>query len=146
VELSREAFAWPRIAVLPSGDALNTDQWQYSHGLLSFLGYNVGQKGAYRNERQHILDYVYNERLPRVDSVEYMAEWGELETSRRLRKLAESLASFARMARRKNSADMRLAISEWEEDLAVLKTKYYDGRYDNVFFWPHRQVSTRVFA
>lgn len=40
------------------------------------MGYAVGQNGAYRNKRQQVLDYVFNEQVPKVQSLEYMAEWG----------------------------------------------------------------------
>src|SRR5437867_9969288 len=60
VELSAESFLWPSTAVSPSSVALEQEQFDYTHGLLSYLGYRVGQQGALRPERQHILDYVYN--------------------------------------------------------------------------------------
>ena len=88
------------------------------------MGYAVGQKGAYRNRRQQVLDYVFNERLPKVQSHEYMAEWGEPRSELRLKKIANSLATFAKNARRRRSSDMDLAIAEWEEDLRYLKETY----------------------
>ena len=101
-EMSREAFLWPKTAVMDAKRAMDTDQFWYEHGLLKFLGYQVGQKGALKTERWSILDYVYNnDILPRVHSVEYMDEWGKAKTGRRLKKMADSLATFARNAKRK---------------------------------------------
>jgi|ERR1041384_2239394 hypothetical protein len=137
VELSEGSFPWPDTAIVPSSVALGEDQFDYLDGLLSFLGYRVGQRGALRPERQHILDYVYNERVPRVNSLSYMEEWASPKTGARLKKTAETIASFARLAKRKHSADMDLAIHEWEEDLSYIKVKYYDGRYDRQFQWPY---------
>jgi hypothetical protein len=63
-----------------------------------------------------------------------MAEWGEPKSINRLKKLADSLATFARNARRRRSSDMDHAIAEWEEDLKYLKDTYYTGRFR--FDWP----------
>ena len=134
VEISQQSFVWPSTAIIPGQEALEADQLWYSRGLLKFMGYSVGQNGGIRSERQYILDYVYNERIPRVNSHLYMDEWGDPKTTPRLHKTADSIASFVRMAKRRDDADMELAISEWEEDLTYIKTKYYDRRYD--FPWP----------
>ncbi len=32
---------------------------------------------------------------------------------------------------------MRRTIENYEDDLAWLKNKYYDGKFDNKFRWPH---------
>ena len=130
-----QSFRWPTTAIIgDSAFALRIAHFDYDQGLLKFMGYAVGQKGAYRNRRQQVLDYVFNERVPKVQSNEYMAEWGEPKSSCRLKKLADSLATFARNARRRRSSDMDHAISEWEEDLKYLKETYYDRKYR--FDWP----------
>ncbi len=130
-----QAFKWPSTAIIgDSAAALRIAHFDYDEGLLKFMGYAVGQNGAYRNRRQQILDYVFNERVPKVQSYEYMAEWGEPKSTCRLKKLADSLATFARNARRRRSSDMDHAIAEWEEDLRYLKETYYDRKYQ--FDWP----------
>lgn len=134
IEISSESFLWPSTHSGPSSVALDQEQFQHSQGLLSYLGYRVGQNGGLRSERQHILDYVYNEPVPNVISPAYMAEWGAARTGIRLRKTAESIAAFTRNAKRRRGIDLALSIQEWEEDLRYLKPKYYDGRYD--FGWP----------
>jgi hypothetical protein len=53
-------------------------------------------------------------------------EWGGPGTADRLRKIAESLASFTKNAKR-NPRDFINAISEWEEDLDFLFHEYYVG-------------------
>jgi hypothetical protein len=55
-------------------------------------------------------------------------------SSVRLQKLANCIASFARNAKRRCYASMELAITEWEEDLAYLKDKYY--RPVDGYNWP----------
>jgi hypothetical protein len=130
-----QSFRWPTTAVIgDSASALRIAHFDYDQGLLKFMGYAVGQKGAYRNRRQQVLDYVFNEKVPKVQSNEYMAEWGEPKSMNRLKKLADSLATFARNARRRRSSDMDHAIAEWEEDLKYLKDTYYTGRFR--FDWP----------
>ncbi len=52
----------------------------------------------------------------------------------RLRKTAESIAAFARNAKRKSDNALARAVSAWEADLAYLKKTFDDGRYD--FPWP----------
>jgi hypothetical protein len=120
-----QSFKWPTTAVIgDSASALRLDHFDYEKGLLKFMGYAVGQKGAYRDRRQQVLDYVFNERIPQVQSNEYMAEWGAPKSVERLKKLTNSLSTFARNARRRRSSDMDLAIAEWEEDLRYLKETY----------------------
>lgn len=130
-----QAFKWPSTAIIgDSAAALRIAHFDYDEGLLKFMGYAVGQNGAYCNRRQQVLDYVFNETVPKVQSYEYMAEWGEPKSVDRLKKLANSLATFARNARRRRSSDMDHAIAEWEEDLRYLKETYYDRKYQ--FDWP----------
>ena len=93
VQLSVESFLWPGTDVGPSSVDLEEDKFDYNYGLLKYLGYRVGQQGARSEERQHILDYVYNETVPRVNSASYMAEWGAPKTGPRLQKTAESIAA-----------------------------------------------------
>jgi hypothetical protein len=90
--------------------------------------------GAYRTQRRAILDYVFNERVPKVQSQEYMDEWGEPQSVKRLGKMANSLAAFCRHAKRRKSGDFEHAIAEWEEDLKYLKDAYYAKT--SGFKWP----------
>lgn len=132
-QLSKQCFQWPSTAIMPAQFALAKDQFWYQEGLLSFLGYHVGANGAEPITRRGILDYIYNQRLPNVESVAYMQEWGAPHTGIRLKKLAETVAAFARNAKRKK-ANMSTAIDEWEEDLEYLRRKYYLNRWN--FRWP----------
>jgi hypothetical protein len=69
-----------------------------------------------------------------MDNREYLNEWGEPKTARRLQKLAESIAAFTRNAKRRNEKNFSKAIQDWEADLAYLKKTYYDNRFS--FRWP----------
>lgn len=130
-ELVREGFPWPSTDA-PAGTGQLETGWP-EKGLLSLLGYRVGVKGLPQPERQEILDAVYREELPPVDSPEYMAEWGRPSTALRLQKLAESIAALTRNAKRR-SADTSNAVEDWEVDLDYLRREYYVGRYN--FVWP----------
>lgn len=133
--LERMPFRWPSTAVVAdSRKALSGNFFDYEDGLLKFMGYAVGQNGCYRIRRREILDYVFHETLPRVQSTEYMQEWGTNGSSIRLQKIANCIASFVRAAKRRKNASMELAIEEWEEDLSYLKDKYY--RTKDGYGWP----------
>jgi hypothetical protein len=90
-----------------------------------------------KSTRQKILSEVFEMvKMPRVDSQTYVDSWGAAKSGARLKKMAQSIAAFCRSARRRDEYGMSLAIEEWEEDLAWLKTTYYDGKFDRQFQWP----------
>jgi len=128
---------WPSHAKQSRSVALKSDCYWYKDGLLSFMGYHVGESSSLSSdERRRILDYVLTERIPNVNDPAYMAQWGEPGASRRLRKMAESLAHFARSAKRNPYADKTMAISEWESDLAYLRQKYHRLGTKHTWQWP----------
>ena len=129
--LATLGFAWPGTEASPGNQNLAVEWTRV--GLLRHMGYTVGQAGLPVRERQRILKDVFTTVLPHVNSAAYMAEWGAPHSAERLRKMAVSLASFYRTARRKANPP-ELAISDWEQDLGWLKERYYDGRFD--FGWP----------
>jgi hypothetical protein len=136
IKLLDEAFQWPNTEAEHGETALGPTDWPQV-GMLGFLGYSVGQNGELRTTRQRILrDLLYKVDLPKVENQAYVAEWGAPESGARLRKMAQSIASFCRGARRRDEFAMSVAIEEWEEDLAWLKKTYYDGRFDRQFTWP----------
>lgn len=135
VELSEESFLWPTTDT-PDGDGtLDGIEWP-QEGLLSFLGYHVGQNGVRADDRRAILDSTYKGSLPNVNSAEYMASWEAPGSADRLRKLAESLAAFCRNQKRRDPS--AVAVREWEADLEYLRHEYYDGRYS--FVWPRTDL------
>ena len=125
-------FSWPTTAILTSNHSLTEINWP-KIGILQAVGYRVGDKGLFKNERQKILNEVYKNQLPLVESQSYMDEWGFPKSSQRLYKIAYTIAALVRNAKRKTKADMRCAISEWESDLSWLRDKYY---VDMMWDWP----------
>jgi len=130
----RGYFHWPSTDAPASTSGFFGNHWHYKEGLLSFVGYRVGRNGVEKQLRQRILDCVFHNDLPQVDSVEYMRQWDEPKSAARLQKMAESLAAFTRNAKRKALCDYRDAVVDWETDLTYLHNKYYRGFFG--FCWP----------
>jgi hypothetical protein len=137
-------FRWPStFAPGGSGNLRNID-WD-KEGLLSAFGYHVGFSSPLSVlGRRAILDRVYRTPLgPDIPS-HIRGEWGAPSTSHRLRKLANTIASFTRNAKRNYFGSYGVAIQEWEEDLYYLYLQHYIGRY--AFPWPRSagRVATRA--
>ena len=130
-ELGDEGWPWPTTTAASGDGFIDADEWPRA-GMLSFLGYHVGENGIEADDRRRILDHAYAGRLPNVNDAQYMQGWGAPASSTRLRKMAESIAAFCRNQRRKDPS--ALSVTEWESDLDYLHTRHYVGRYD--FVWP----------
>jgi len=129
-----DSFEWPSTDAQEGDGSLDSGVFRHSSGLLRYMDYKVGVNGYRDRDRRDVLKRVYEEKLPNVNSAAYMAEWGQPKSSQRLQKMADSIASFVRNAKRQSFNDLSMAIDEWESDLAFLKQKYYIGHYD--FVWP----------
>lgn len=135
--LARDGFAWPTTNVQP-GYGYLAEIDAPSKGMLAHMGYHVGSNGKALTERRRILDKTYKEaHLPFVESDEYVAQWGEPYSSKRLKKIADSLATFTRNAKLGNRRHMNTAIRDWESDLEYLRNKYYPSHR---FAWPSTDV------
>jgi len=127
-------FEWPDTFAIPgSKHEINIDSSK--HGVLSIFGYKVGLDGLNPNQRRNILNTVYEAELSFLNGkVKNLNSWSYKKSSRRLQKMAYAIAYFTKNAK-KSPNDNSVAISEWESDLAWLKVKYYDGRYDQKWSW-----------
>ena len=126
-------FRWPDTRA-PGGDgSLMGEDWM-AVGPLKWLGYTVGKDGHDRGLRWAILRRVFEGILPPVFPTDYLTQWGPAGSPRRLSKMAESIASFARSAKRRDTDRLALAIEDWENDLRHLYFTYYVGRFG--FGWP----------
>jgi hypothetical protein len=130
--LAQSQFDWPTTFVW--GQARNPlDADMPELGFLRFLGYRVGKKGLPIAERRDTLCRAINARVPAVFAKQYSDAWQYPNTCGRLQKMAETIASFCRNAKR-NPIHLDLAITHWEEDLAWLKREFYE---DLCWFrWP----------
>ena len=125
-------FTWKTTHIVPSkGGTVIIDL--PPKGVFDDNGYHVGNAGVERNERHRILTKVFKTKLNNVTSLEYMAEWGTPNSGERLKKMADSIASFACNAKRKNNPCLQQAIDDWEQDLDWLRETYYNGRFS--FDW-----------
>lgn len=129
-----KAFSWPSTKAPKGKSGLESSDWHLI-GMLSYLGYRVGAtNGVTPGIRHQILDLSFGSALPPLNSLGYMQDWGPPASTLRLRKLANELASFARNGKRKRSANLSVAIQDWEADLDYLYRKYYVGKFR--FAWP----------
>jgi len=127
-------FAWPTTSATPGVLRLRGVDWR-EQGMLSFLGYHVGEtQPTPIAMRRLILEYAFEFELPPLDCRAYYLEWGAPRSAQRLNKLANTLAAFARNAKRKDTISCARAIDEWECDLAFLHERYYRGFFH--FGWP----------
>ncbi|MEN4447992.1 hypothetical protein [Mycobacterium sp. SM3041] len=96
-----------------------------SAGILSTMGYRVGRNGLRDAARRSILSEVMGVEIVAASPAanDYVDEWGEPGSSRRLKKMANAIAAFARNAR-KRSGDFSVAIEAWEADLIWLQLTY----------------------
>ena len=90
-------------------------------GLLSVLGYHVGQQGEKKEKRHRILDYVISGELPPVGSPAYMFEWGEAKSRKRFLKLRTVLK---RLFFKAKGFNWEKAMIEWDADLEYIEKKW----------------------
>lgn len=140
LELNTQYFAWPNTVAEKGEGQIDVNYFQHQHGILSFMGYKVGSSGLPVEIRQQLLSEIFSGHLPLLNSKEYMNEWGSKKSSRRLRKMAESIAAFVRNAKRRRGARLKNAVIDWETDLEYLRVSYYVGRFD--FPWPDTSFSS----
>jgi len=113
-------FKWPDTHAPGGHGSLTAEDWM-SLGPLKFLGYTVGRDGHGQVLRWAILKRVFEGVLPPVFPAEYLSLWGAPGSPKRLSKMAESIASFARSAKRRDANGLALAIADWESDLKHLE-------------------------
>jgi hypothetical protein len=125
-------FKWPSTEIVALASALHqTTEKDITGELLAHVGYKVGIDGKSEAERRHCLAFIMSETdLPGIELL-------PPQSCGRLRRVAYAIAYLVRQAKRRRNADMSLAISDWEKDLAWLKTNYYLGRCDRGSIdWP----------
>ena len=127
-----EYIKWPTTDA-PGGDGSLLLDGLPEMGPLRQLGYRVGRQAVPAEQRCRLLSRVFLEDLPEIVASD---GWGGKNTGARLKKLADSIASFARNAKHRKSANMVDAIHHWENDLEYLRTKYYIGRFDWKWTFP----------
>ena len=101
------------------------------------LGYVVGKvAGLPEKARRRVLADAYTGKLPKVHSAEYMATWGTPGSRIRLRRMANHLATFARLWQ--NEPNFDTAVDHWRSDLDWLHGEFYEPWMR--FRWPESGV------
>ena len=133
-------FDWPSTVVFGGGNSEIDDSDWPQMGLMKALGYRVGKTGIQDAKKRHELltEIFMKEDLPAVMSKDYLAEWGSPGSCQRLKKMADSIATFSKNAKPRKDADMTVAIEHWEEDLKWLGKNFYHGHCQ--FWWPSTKV------
>jgi hypothetical protein len=138
------AFSWPTTEVHSSYGSrfvAGDDADREDLGLLGALGYRVGyHRGKPMPERRRILDKAFSCEAASAPGLSTAAalSWGRPHTSRRLKRMACTIAWLARSRRIRVDADYSVAVAQWESDLDYLKAKYYRQGHD--FDWPSARV------
>lgn len=125
-------FRWPSTDVPPGNGKSARIEAELPVGVLSTVGYRVGVNGLAPVIRHQILERIYRGQLPQELPRDYLAEWGLPGTAHRLHKLANTIAALTRNMKRRSPG--AAASGDWEEDLRMLKRRFYDGVY--AFPWP----------
>jgi hypothetical protein len=131
--LDPDYFKWPSTKAAPGNGSFTSID--HAEGILGYLGYHVGKTGeASSARRQALLSRAFKGPLPPINDPEYMCEWGRPGSAVRLEKMAVSIASVVKSAKRQRDADYSVAIDHWEEDLKFLYREYYVRHFR--FDWP----------
>jgi hypothetical protein len=107
-------------------------------GMLKAFGYTVGAKASSDATRRARLRRALVEELPTRLGRSYIEECGPPNSLARLKKMADSIATFTRNAKRRRSTSMEESIRHWEMDLAWMKQEWY--RPGMGFDWPGTYV------
>lgn len=129
-------FPWPSTEIASASLADKPGSIvRHERGMLGYLGYHVGISSPLTTaQRARLLGQIFMMRLPPLNDLDYMASWGRPRSGPRLRKIAESIASFVKTAKRRTTVSLDMAIGHWEADLIHMRRCYYDGNFD--FHWP----------
>jgi hypothetical protein len=131
--LFNQEFPWPETAFddrppVTIGEGFDSDE---ASSPLYRMGYSVAQQlGLTSSARHDVLVETYQEEnLPWCISDEYMEDWGQSSSRKRLRRIAWHLHLMTKRFRRHAEA-----VARWESDLNWLKKRFYKPIHR--FHWP----------
>jgi len=131
--LFNQEFPWPETAFEDAPPATIGEGFdgEAASSPLYKMGYSVAQQVALSpSQRRDLLDDTYAEgSLPWCISDDYMGDWGEANSRRRLRRIAWHLHLMTKRFKRHEEA-----VARWESDLDWLKRTYYKPIHR--FRWP----------
>lgn len=131
--LFNQEFPWPETAFedgppVTIGEGFDSDE---ASSPMYRMGYSVAQQlGLTPSARHDVLVETYQEEtLPWCISDEYMEDWGQSSSRKRLRRIAWHLHLMTKRFRRHPEA-----VARWESDLNWLKKRFYKPIHR--FRWP----------
>ena len=132
--LIEAGFEWPFITPRSIGKALEAESDGFAEeSPIHKMGYVVGKvAGLPEKARRRILTDAFTSKLPKVGSAEYMARWATPGSRIRLRRMANHIATFARL--KQNEPNFDTAVEHWESDLDWLHEEFYESWMR--FRWP----------
>jgi hypothetical protein len=116
---------WNLIERIPSKSS--SFDFPIENGVLSQLGYHVGEVGPPRTNRRAALYHGLVAPVARIQALiplQHVSEWEQPGTVLRLFKMARCLDAFATNASYRAS-NMAQAIADWREDLSWLRDSLY---------------------
>ena len=142
IPLKREQEpTWPWPTVMPprkKGGKFEADFKEFS--ALRFCGYSVGKThGMPAEERKRFLDYFFTHKLPLFTKQQkdlFEDDYSTPGSEKRLRKMANVIASNCRNFKANNKKIYQFAINDYEEDLSYLRKKYF---IKGSFPWPESE-------
>lgn len=131
---SEPEWPWPITEPGPGEGGSSSDIFKNEHSGLWLCGYRVGKtKGLVKEERKRFLEYFFSRPLPPVVAKYHNEDYGAPGSEKRLRKMANVMASCCRNFKLVDPKIYRFAISHYEEDLEFLRKSYYRA---GMFPWP----------
>jgi hypothetical protein len=128
-----QEFPWPETAYEDGPPATVGDGFdgEDASSPLYKIGYSVAQQVglSQSDRRQYLEETYYEENLPWCISDAYMADWGDPNSRKRLRRIAWHLHLMTKRFKRHGEA-----VARWESDLDWLKRTYYKPIHR--FRWP----------
>jgi hypothetical protein len=125
-------FNWPSTEIKLLTVSAVADEMPLSGAILATIGYRVGRHGLPEAERRDRLQWLFLEAS--------MPDFKGLPRGQcgRLARIARLIAFHVKNAKSQEKFDKRKAISEWESDLAWMKSKFYNGSNceKRGFRWP----------
>jgi len=94
-----------------------------AEGVLSAFNYRVGDFGiSSQSKRLSLLKLIIESPIPPIKDVDYIEEWGQPNSPKRLSKLKNTLIGLASNRKKQNNPRWRKAIGHWEHDFSKIRS------------------------
>lgn len=109
---------------------------------LHMAGYHVGKEGLKQHKRQELLiNFLRNHLHPKIIET-FGDEYGKPDSRQRVLKMANVIAGNCRLKKLNDAKKYRVAITDWEDDLAFLKEKCFIPLCKGKpILWPDTEVT-----